>query len=417
MLEPIKEKKNRQIGPYRLLEKIGQGGMSTVFKAIHKETNQVVAVKLALRYVLSDPHLSRRFEMEYSVAKPLDHPNLVKVLDYGKHDQTPFLVMEYVDGLSLAHRLQAEKRISERDTIATIVPIANALKYLHEHKIIHRDIKPGNILVPSIGATKLADLGLIKDLESLSKLTRTQMGLGTMQYASPEQFENANTADARCDLYSLAVTMYQMLTGEYPFGNGPKLSVMTRKFSNQFEPPISLVPTLSTCINATISKCLHSDPDKRCSSMDEFIQMLSLPRTCAEITLLPDEKPAPRLVVPDPKEKKGRERRREPRNDMEIEASCRAVAGSNQRWSARVLDLSLSGVRLCANRRFEVGSIIEVAFSPKSDGDVMNQVMHVRWLKPGEGNTWMLGCEFANELSETDLNSIVFYRMNRTVAT
>ena len=186
MVEPVNIKKNRQVGAYQLLEKIGQGGMSTVYKAIHKESKQVVAVKIALRYVLRDPHLSRRFEMEYSIAKPLQHHNLVRVFDYGVHDETPYLVMEYVDGLSLAHRLLIEKRMTERDAIGIMLPIADALKYLHENKIIHRDIKPGNILLSATGPTKLADLGLVKDLESISKLTRSQMGLGTMQYASPE---------------------------------------------------------------------------------------------------------------------------------------------------------------------------------------------------------------------------------------
>jgi serine/threonine-protein kinase len=404
MAEPNKEKKNRQIGPYQLLEKIGQGGMSTVFKAVHLESGRPVAIKLALRYVLSDPHLSRRFEMEYSVAQPLDHPHLVKVLDYGKHDQVPYLVMEFVDGISLAHRLHAEARLPEQDALAIVLPIADALRYLHENKIIHRDIKPGNILLSSTGSPKLADLGLIKDLESNSKLTRSQMGLGTMQYASPEQFESANTADARCDLYSLAVTLYQLLTGEYPFGDGPKLSVMTRKLSNQFMAPMHLVPNLSAHVNAAICKCLQMDPELRCRSMADFILALTTPAMAGD-TPIPAS-PAP--VRRDP-----RDRRRAFRNDMEIEASCRAVVGAAQRWKARVMDLSVSGVRLWANRRFEVGSLIEVAFSPKSDGDIMNQVMHVRWVKSAEGNTWMLGCEFAYDLSETDLNSIVAYRKNR----
>src|ERR1022692_1825692 len=197
----------RRFGDYELLEKIGQGGMSSVYKARDTRTQAIVAVKIASRIVMNDLQLSRRFELEYAIAHPLDHPHLVKVLDNGKHDKTPYLIMEFIDGPSLSQHLRTHDRMSENDALAIVLPIADALEYLHKKQIIHRDIKPGNILLTSAGEAKLADLGLIKSLESISTSTRSNFGLGTMQFASPEQFENAREADGRSDIYSLAATL------------------------------------------------------------------------------------------------------------------------------------------------------------------------------------------------------------------
>jgi serine/threonine-protein kinase len=232
----------RCFGDFELLEKIGQGGMSTVYKARDARTQNIVAVKIASHLVISDRQLSRRFELEYALAHPLDHRNLVKVLENGKHDKIPYLVMEFVDGPSLSQHLKSHKRLTENDSLAILLPIADALTYLHKKQIVHRDIKPGNILLMLSGEPKLADLGLVKNLESMSRLTRSNLGLGTMQFASPEQFDDARSVDARSDVYSLGATLYLMLTGEYPFGGGTMMSVVTRKLQNKFDPPLSKVP-------------------------------------------------------------------------------------------------------------------------------------------------------------------------------
>ncbi|MBI3822507.1 MAG: serine/threonine protein kinase, partial [Planctomycetes bacterium] len=203
----------QRFGDFELLAKLGQGGMSSVFKARHPRTGQIVALKIASHHVINDRQLSRRFELEFDLAHPLDHPNLVKVIETGKHAKIPYLVMEFIDGPSLAQHLQIIGRLSESDALAIVLPIAEVLMYLHKKQIVHRDIKPGNILLAPSGVPKLADLGLVKNLDSLSRLTRSNLGLGTMQFASPEQFEDAKSVDARSDVYSLAATLYLMLTG------------------------------------------------------------------------------------------------------------------------------------------------------------------------------------------------------------
>src|SRR5436309_1352031 len=132
----------RKFGDFELLEKLGLGGMSSVYKGRDTRSGAIVAVKVASQHVINDKQLSRRFELEFKIAQPLDHPNLVKVFEYGKNDMIPYLIMEYVDGRSLAQHLKKHERLSESAALAIILPIAEALSYLHEKQIIHRDIKP-----------------------------------------------------------------------------------------------------------------------------------------------------------------------------------------------------------------------------------------------------------------------------------
>src|SRR5438132_9375207 len=145
----------RKFGDYELLEKIGLGGMSSVYKGRDLRTGKIVAVKVASAHVINDKQLSRRFELEFKIAQPLDHPNLVKVFEYGKNDKLPFLAMEYVNGPSLAQHLKKHPQLSESEALGIILPVAEALTYLHGKQIIHRDIKPANILLTSTGVPKL----------------------------------------------------------------------------------------------------------------------------------------------------------------------------------------------------------------------------------------------------------------------
>jgi len=225
-------------------------------------------------HVINDKQLSRRFELEFKIAQPLDHPNLVKVFEYGKNDKLPYLAMEYVNGQSLAQHLKKYVQLSESEALAIILPTAEALTYLHGKQIIHRDIKPANILLTSTGIPKLADLGLVKNLDSASRLTRSNLGLGTLQFASPEQFDDARSADARSDVYALAATLYVMLTGEYPFGKGTMASVVSRKLKNDFDSPLSKAPGLSINVDQAIRRGLDADRNKRPASVAEFVAIM-----------------------------------------------------------------------------------------------------------------------------------------------
>jgi serine/threonine protein kinase len=410
---------NRRFGEYELLDKIGQGGMSSVYKARHMKSSDVVAIKIASRAVISDPHLSRRFELEFDLSYPLGHPNLVKVLGNGKCDLVPYLLMEYIDGPSLAQILKIHARLSEQDALAIILRIAGAVTYLHQKQIIHRDIKPANIILNSVGDSKLADLGLIKNLESLSRLTRSNIGLGTIQFASPEQFDDARAADARSDIYSLAATLYVLITGNPPFGKGSMLHVLNRKLQNQFDSPSSKIPGLNPAVDAAIRIGLQADRNRRPASVAEFIAPLievqkSRPVALGRTAALTAK---PKLDASDiSAEKSGNERRRNGiRYSVEVEAKCRAVANAGgQHWPAWIVDVSVSGLCLRMPRRFEVGSGLEIIFGPQGANFSVTQLAQVRWVKAAESKSWLLGCQFVKPIPDEVLNSVIAEFMEHT---
>jgi serine/threonine protein kinase len=408
-------RKPQQVGKYELLEKVGQGGMSAVFKARDAVNGTTVAVKIASRAVINDPHLSRRFALEYDLVYALSHRNLVKVLDHGKHEELPYLVMEYVDGSSLAKRIAEQKCLREHEALSVFLPIADALTYLHGKKIIHRDIKPANILVASSGHVKLADLGLMKDLGSISRLTRTNVGLGTLHFASPEQFDDGGAADARSDIYSLAATLYTALTGEPPFGKGPVMSVLQRKLGNQFEAPIQKLPNLRTAVDFAIRMALHAEPAQRPASVAEFIAYLTGWKK------YPADVQPPGIIgavsVSSKITKKAQhERRANERYEVEVAGSCRA-AGTGRRWASAVMDISTTGMCVQVSRRFEPGSVLEFAILVDPNDSAINQLACVRWIKAVDSKAWLLGCEFAQEMSREDLETLFNTQLDQTKVT
>jgi len=264
------------IGNYTLLAKIAEGGMGWVYKGQNKETSQVVAIKIVPNPMLKNEVLLQRFENEWRAASSIDHPNIVRALDYCGTGSTPFLVMEYVDGESLGQKLDREKRITEAESIRIVGQVAQGLHRAHKMGMIHRDVKPDNIMIARDGTAKLTDLGLVKDLDAEMNLTKTGRGLGTPHFMAPEQFRNAKNADARCDIYSLAATLYQMVTGELPFGktSGP-LDAWMKKVHNDLATPRKIVPDLSERVDWAIRRAMSADPNLRPVSCREFIEDLT----------------------------------------------------------------------------------------------------------------------------------------------
>ncbi|MCS6849994.1 MAG: serine/threonine protein kinase [Gemmataceae bacterium] len=262
------------IGNYDLLAKIAEGGMGTVYKGRHRLTGQIVAIKIVPPSVASNKVLLKRFEQEFRAASALDHPNIVRALDYDGTGSRPFLVMEYVDGESLGQRLEREGRIPEAEAIRLIVQVAQGLHKAHKEGLIHRDVKPDNILVTADGQAKLTDLGLVKDLDTELNLTRTGRGLGTPHFMAPEQFRNAKNADVRCDIYSLGATLYMMVTGELPFKSCGPLDAWMKKIRNDLPAPRQLVPELSERVDWAIRRAMSADPNQRPESCREFVEDL-----------------------------------------------------------------------------------------------------------------------------------------------
>src|SRR5436309_13253988 len=223
------QREPRRLGNYDLHEKVGGGGCGSVFRACHAQTGEIVAVKVLKPELADHELLIKRFEQEFLATRVLDNPHIVRALDFGRDTNSIYLVMEFVDGKDLWAYLEERGRLSEAEAVALIEQIAQALDEAHEQGMIHRDVKPDNILLKPDGTAKLTDFGLVKDLGSELNLTDATDILGTPNFMAPEQFDDPTKVDRRCDVYSLAATLYMMVTGELPFRAANYLATMQKK--------------------------------------------------------------------------------------------------------------------------------------------------------------------------------------------
>ncbi len=267
---------------YELLERIGIGGMASVYRARRKIDGRVVALKIPQEKFVGDPRFVRRFHREAEVLQRLEHPNIVKVFDHGASGETHYIAMEYLDGEGL-DRLIEDRRLSMRVAIQIMRRVADALRHIHQHGIIHRDIKPGNIMVLrgairddgtlDPAGVRLMDFGIAAG-KVLTRLTITGARIGTPVYMSPEQAKGQRI-DHRSDIYSLGIVFYEVLTGQAPFQGGYE-SVVHQQIFQVPTPPQQLNPEIPKSINDLIMRMLAKDPDKR-PSLDEVIQELERP--------------------------------------------------------------------------------------------------------------------------------------------
>jgi serine/threonine protein kinase len=262
------------IGSYDLLEKVGRGSMGTVYRARHWESKAIVAVKVMHSEIARNPVLIKRFEQEFRISRRLDHPHIVKVMEFCGSAPQPYLVMEFIDGESLMDRLERQGKMPEDGAVRVIAQIAEGLDLAHQQGLIHRDVKPDNIMLDRDGQAKLLDLGLAKDADSRADLTRAGQGLGTPDFMAPEQFRHAKNASVRCDIYSLGATLYMMVTGRYPFDDRDPLKTMMRKLKNELPAPRDLVPELSERTDWAIRRAMSADPEHRPESCREFAEDL-----------------------------------------------------------------------------------------------------------------------------------------------
>jgi serine/threonine protein kinase len=236
---------NLTIPGYELQRRLGSGGMGTVYLARQESLNRHVAIKV-LDHV-DDLSALRRFERESLLAASVTHPNIVFIVDAGTVDGTPYLVQEFVDGSNLADVLR-ERRLSAAEVCDILEPVTNALAELHQAGILHRDLKPRNILIDAQGRPVLSDFGLAVCIESGSTLTHSEMVVGTLDYMAPEQRHRLDV-DERADQYSLAAVAYEMLTGDKPLG--------------AFKRPSELNPQIPASVDSILMRALSRDPDDR----------------------------------------------------------------------------------------------------------------------------------------------------------
>jgi serine/threonine protein kinase len=275
-VSPVDTKPGLQtVGEYDLVSKIADGGMGTVYKGRHRSSGEIVAIKIVPLHLLTNHVFLKRFEQEYQATKAIDHPNIVKAIDFGREGSSPYLVMEYVEGESLGQRLERVHHLEEKEAIQIISQVAQGLHKAHKAGLIHRDVKPDNILLTPEGQVKLTDFGLIKEVETDLNLTRTGRGLGTPHFMAPEQFRNAKKADIRCDIYSLAATLYQMVTGELPFKSLSPLDAWMKKIHNEIAPPRELMGSISERVDWAIRRSMSSDPEQRAATCREFVEDLT----------------------------------------------------------------------------------------------------------------------------------------------
>ena len=247
---PPLEEIARHFPQLEVLECLGRGGMGVVYKARQPRLNRFVAIKILAREKEKDPRFAERFTREAQALARLNHPNIVTVYDFGEADGLYYLLMEFVDGMSLRQLLQTRKLAPEE--ALTIVPaICEALQYAHQQGIVHRDIKPENILLDKQGRVKIADFGIAKLLGTdgrVESLTGEQQVVGTPHYMAPEQVEKPGTVDHRADIFSLGVVFYEMLTGELPLG--------------KFAPPSRMVK-VDVRLDEVVLHALEKEPERR----------------------------------------------------------------------------------------------------------------------------------------------------------
>jgi serine/threonine-protein kinase len=265
----------QEIGRFRLLEPLGEGAMSVVYKAFDPEINRTLAIKLLRGEFAADPEYRYRFLQEAKAAGKLTHPNIVTIFDVGETPEGPYIAMEYLEGATLEEMMESDHRISLREVVIYGIQLAEALDYSHARGIVHRDVKPGNIISPQESHNiKITDFG-IAHMETPNKEHRTKIGavLGTPQYMSPEQVEG-QSVDGRSDLFSLGVILYQLITGDKPFVSETLTSLLLKIVQDQPIPIESKVPDIPNSLQKIIKKLLSKQPAQRFQTGKELADAL-----------------------------------------------------------------------------------------------------------------------------------------------
>ena len=259
---------------YQIIKKIGNGGMATVYKSKDLVLNRYVAVKILRDEFTTDEEFVKRFNIEAQAAASITHPNIVSVYDVGKEDNLYYIVMELIKGKTLKEIIVEDGALGWKWSVKVAIQIASALETAHKNNIIHRDIKPHNIIITEDGVAKVTDFGIAKAVSN-STITAFGTTIGSVHYFSPEHARGGYT-DAKSDLYSLGVVMYEMVTGKVPFDSDTPVSVALKHMQEEPVEPIVLKPDLPKSVNDIIMKAMQKDADKRYANATEMLKDLEL---------------------------------------------------------------------------------------------------------------------------------------------
>jgi eukaryotic-like serine/threonine-protein kinase len=259
-------------GRYRLESKLGSGGMSTVYLAQDQVLDRPVAIKLLHREISEEADQLERFRREARAAARLSHPNLVGVIDAGEDEGRPYIVFEYVEGQTLKRRIQEEGGLSVDEAVAYAIEIGRGLTAAHARKLVHRDVKPQNVLIDPDGRAKVTDFGIARSLES-EGMTATGRVLGTTDYVSPEQ-AMGEVVDERSDVYSLGVVLYEMLTGEVPYRAETQVGVAMKHVNDPMPDVQAKRPEVSAAVASVVDRATTKDQRDRYHTVAEMVRDL-----------------------------------------------------------------------------------------------------------------------------------------------
>jgi len=260
------------LGPYRVLDRIGAGGMATVYRAYHAAMDRYVAIKVLPRHLARDPDFRARFMREARTIARLEHRHILTVHDVAEEDGVPFLVMRYTTSGDLSS-LIAQRSLTITRAVQLISQVASALAYAHRQGVIHRDVKPANVLIGPDGDALLTDFGIAKIYEDTLQLTSEGVMVGTPAYMAPEQLQG-QPVDARTDVYALGVVLYQALTGELPFVAETPLAVALMHIHSAMRPPRQVNPSIPEALERVVLRAMAKSPNDRFQTTDEMAEAL-----------------------------------------------------------------------------------------------------------------------------------------------
>ncbi len=262
----------QQIPGYQLMEKLGQGASGVVYKARQASMDRLVAVKVLHPRLAADPEFLRRLTREAHVAAKLSHNNIVQAIDVGSAGPLHYFVMELVEGKTIRQELEAGKVYGEREALEIAVQIAQALGHAAKRGLVHRDVKPANIVLTADGVAKLADLGMARDAADLTQVKRERgLAIGTPYYISPEQVRGRENLDVRADIYSLGATLYHMTTGRPPFPGKEVERLLEAHLSEELTPPDHVNQQLSSGLGEVVEFMMAKERRKRYGTADDLI--------------------------------------------------------------------------------------------------------------------------------------------------
>jgi hypothetical protein len=291
---------------YHIDEKIGEGAVGTVFRATQIRSGRTVALKIVDPIYVASPHGVQRFLRAAGMRKELVHPNIIRIFDAGESEGVYYIAMEHIAGREVGHIISQYGRISLKSTLEISIQITAALQHSYEQSIVHRDIKPKNIMVNRDGVAKLIDLGLAKQLNRtpIAVVTAPGEAVGTLAYMPPEQLDDALNADHRSDIYSFGATIYHMASGEYPF-NEPSFAEFVSAILSKPPPELrNSRPAFPKSLDSIIARAMAKDPNDRYQTPDELgadLMLLASKLGCTQKTALPQARTACLATLKDEK--------------------------------------------------------------------------------------------------------------------